>query len=417
MRGLPDSLAVLRERDYRLLFSGYAASLLGDGMVSVALAFAVLHLGGSASEVGLVFAARTLALVACLLAGGVVADRVSRRSVMVAADLARLFSQGVLALLLVTGEAHIWMIAVLTAITGAATGFFNPASTGLLPLVVKPEQLQQANGLRSTTQAVGEILGPAIAGLLVVAASPGWALAIDAATFAISAAFLSGIHVPPGESMPKNRFLADLRGGWSAFTERTWVWSSVLAFSITNAAWGAWSALGPVIAERHLGGAAAWGSVLAAMGAGGVVGGMAAIRARPRRPLMVVVPTAMVFALPLALLASHASVPLLACSTFLAGVSLMYGNSIWESTLQRHIPPESLSRVSAYDWFGSLVFQPLGLALWGPIAGWIGIDTALWIAFAVWTTVILAMFAVPDIRRVTDDDRAASPVPEPAVQP
>jgi MFS family permease len=147
-----------------------------------------------------------------------------------------------------------------------------------------------------------------------------------------------------------------------------------------------------------------------------VVGGLAAIRARPRRPLVVVVPTALVFALPLALLAAHAPVPLLATATFVTGVSLMYGNSIWESTLQRHIPPESLSRVSAYDWFGSLIFQPLGLALWGPIAVWIGVDTALWIAFAIWTAVILATYAVPDIRRLTNDDRAAPTVPGPVAQ-
>jgi MFS family permease len=201
-----------------------------------------------------------------------------------------------------------------------------------------------------------------------------------------------------------SRFLPDLRAGWSAFTERTWVWTFVLAFSVTNLAWGAWSALGPVVAQRELGGAAAWGAVLAAMGVGGVAGGMAAIRARPRRPLLLIVPTAVVFALPLALLATHAPVPLLAASTFAAGVSLMYGNSVWESTLQRHIPAESLSRVSAYDWFGSLAFQPLGLALWGPVAGWIGIDAALWIAFGIWTGVIFALFAVPDVRRITNGD-------------
>ena len=145
MRGVPE---VLRQREYRLLFCGYAASLLGDGMVNVALAFAVLGLGGSASELGLVLAGRTFALVACLLAGGVVADRVSRRSVMVAADVTRLLSQGVLAALLIAGHPPIAAIVLLTAVTGAATGFFNPASTGLLPLVVEPAQLQQANGLR-----------------------------------------------------------------------------------------------------------------------------------------------------------------------------------------------------------------------------------------------------------------------------
>jgi predicted MFS family arabinose efflux permease len=416
VRGLPESLAVLRERDYRMLFGGYAASLLGDGMVGVALAFAVLHLGGSASAIGLVFAARTLALVTCLLAGGVVADRVSRRAVMVAADLVRLVSQGALAALLISGAAQLWMLVLLTAVTGAATGFFNPASTGLLPLVVGPQQLQQANGLRSTTMAVGEIFGPIAAGLLVVAASPGWALAIDSATFAVSAAFLSRLRLPARATLPSSRFVADLRAGWSAFTERTWVWTFVLAFSVSNLAWGAWSALGPVVAQRDLGGAAAWGAVLAAMGAGGVVGGMAAIRARPRRPLLLIVPTAVVFALPLALLATHAPVGLLAASTFAAGVSLMYGNSVWESTLQRQIAPESLSRVSAYDWFGSLAFQPLGLALWGPLAGGIGVDTALWIAFAVWTAVILALFAVPDIRRVTNDDAAVPSLAAPAAQ-
>jgi MFS family permease len=152
------------------------------------------------------------------------------------------------------------------------------------------------------------------------------------------------------------------------------------------------------------------------MGAGSMVGGMAAMRARPRRPLLLIVPTAVVFALPLALLATHAPVGLLAASTFAAGVSLMYGNSVWESTLQRQIAPESLSRVSAYDWFGSLAFQPLGLALWGPLAGGIGVDTALWIAFAVWTAVILALFAVPDVRRVTNDDAAVPSLPAPAAQ-
>jgi predicted MFS family arabinose efflux permease len=403
VRGLPDSLAVLRERDYRLLFCGHAASLLGDGMVSVALAFAVLELGGSASEVGLVLAARALPLVACLLAGGVVADRVSPRAVMVGADVARLAAQGVLAALLIAGAAQIWMLALLTGATGAATGFFNPASTRLLPLIVVPERLQQANGLRATAMAVGEILGPIVSGLLVVAASPGWALAIDAATFGISAACLSRLRVPPDAERAAASFFADLRAGWGAFRALRWVWTFVLAASLGNMLWAAWSALGPVVAARELGGAAAWGTVLAAMGVGGVAGGAAAIRARPRRPLLLVVPTMLVFAVPLALLAAHAPVPLLATATLASGAVMMYGNTVWESTLQRHIAPEALARVSAYDWFGSLACYPIGLALWGPIAAGIGIEAALWLAFALWTAVILAVLAVPDVRRVTNE--------------
>lgn len=403
MGGLPESLGVLRDRDYRRLFGGYAASLLGDGMVAVALAFAVLGLGGSASELGLVLACRTLPLVACLLAGGVVADRASRRAVMVAADLARLASQGLLAALLIAGVAHIWTLALLSGVTGAATGFFNPASTGLLPLIVAPEQLQQANGLRATTMATGEIIGPSVAGVLVATAGPGWALAIDAASFAVSAAFLSRLSPRRREDREATSFFSDLRAGWSAFSSRTWVWTVVAGFSFGNMVWAAWSALGPVVAQRTLGGAEAWGAVLSAFGVGGVLGGIAAIRARVRRPLAAFVGTGFVFAVPLALLAVQAPLIVLAAVALLSGASLMFGNTLWESTLQRHIPADSLSRVSAYDWFGSLAFYPLGLAVWGPIANGLGVETALWLAFALWTAVVLALLAVPDVRRMESE--------------
>jgi predicted MFS family arabinose efflux permease len=393
-------LEVLRERDYRLMFGGYVASLLGDGMVSVALAFAVLGLGASASTLGLVLAARMLPLTVCLLAGGVVADRASRQAVMVAADLTRMLSQGALAALLIAGAAHVWMLAVLSGVTGAASGFFNPASTGLLPQVVGAELLQEANGLRTTTMAAGEIVGPAVAGVLVAAAGPGWALAIDAASFAISAAFLSRLSARPRAERAPASFLGDLRDGWSVFASRTWLWTVVAGFAFSNGLWAAWSALGPVVAKQSLGGAPAWGAVLSAMGVGGVLGGLVAIRARPRRPLVTFVATGIVFAGPLALLALRAPVPLLAAGALAAGVVLMYGNAVWESTLQRHVPTESLSRVSAYDWFGSLAFSPLGLAVWGPIAGAIGIGQALWLAFALWILVLVALLAVPDVRRL-----------------
>jgi MFS family permease len=264
--GVPE---VLKQRDYRLLFGGYVASLLGDGMVGVALAFSVLDNGGSPSELGLVLAARLLALVACLLAGGVVADRVERRRVMVAADLTRLVSQGVLAALLIQGRPSIATIAVLTAITGAATGFFNPASTGVVPLIVEPQHLHQANGLRGTTQSAGEILGPLIAGLLVVAATPGWALAIDAATFAVSAAFLVRLRLPPRPRTQAHSFFQDLKQGWGAFTERTWVWSFVLTVAVGNIFWGAWSGRRPRLAPPAHGGAAPPGPRGPPVGGGG----------------------------------------------------------------------------------------------------------------------------------------------------
>ena len=161
---LGESLAVLRRRDFRLLFLGQGVSVLGDRMVAVALAFAVIELGGSASEVGLVLAAGWVPFVATVLAGGVVADRTSRRGVMLAADLARMASQGTMAALVITGVGEIWMLAVLAGVTGAGTGFFGPAATGLLPEVVPADDLQPANALRATAVSASEIAGPALAG-------------------------------------------------------------------------------------------------------------------------------------------------------------------------------------------------------------------------------------------------------------
>ncbi len=403
MPRLPDSLAVLGQRDFRLLFGAYAVSVLGDRMVNIALAFAVIHLGGSASDIGIVLAARTLPLVASLLIGGVVADRLPRRSVMVAADLSRLATQGILALLLITGEPAIWAIAVLSGLTGAATGFFEPASIGMMPAVVSSDRLQQANGLRATAIAGGEIAGPVLAGGLVAAAGAGYALAIDAASFGVSAALLTGLQLPPHVRREASSFIQDLRDGWGAFRSLKWVWSIVLSASIGNVLWGAWSSLGPVVAEADLGGAAVWGVILGAMGVGAFAGAVAGIRVRPRRPLVLATVAFSMFAAPLAMLAAGAPAPLVAFGALLAGAGMMLGGSIWESTLQRRVPPESLSRVSAYDWFGALAFRPLGLIIWGPIAVAIGIHEALWIAAIVLFASILAPLSIREVRTMPGD--------------
>jgi MFS family permease len=397
---LPDSLAVLRERDLRLLLAGQAVSVLGDRMVAVALAFAVLDVGGSASSIGLVLACGMLALVAAVLAGGVVADRVSRRAVMIAADLVRVASQGAMAALLLTCAAEVWTLALLAAATGAATGFFNPASTGLLPEVVRPEQLQPANALRGSAVSAGEILGPLVAGILVAAAGPGAAIAVDAATFALSAACLAALGGRTRAPRAPSSFLADLREGWVAFRSRRWVWTLVAYFAVGNMLWGAWAALGPVVAERDLGGAAAWGTIFSGIGVGVLAGSLAATRVRPRRPLVFVAANEALFALPLAFLAAGAPLALVTASGFLSGIGLAMGMSVWESTLQRHIPPDSLSRVSSYDWFGSFAFHPIGLAAWGPVATVIGLSAALWVAFAALLAMVVLLICVRDVREL-----------------
>lgn len=391
---------MLRGREFRLFLSGQAVSVLGDRMVAVALAFAVLEVGGSTSDVGLVLAAAALPLAVSVLVGGVVADRASRRAVMVIADVVRVGSQGTMAALLVSGIAEVWMLALLAAVTGAATGFFSPASTGLLPEVVPAEQLQAANALRWSAVSAGEIVGPLAAGLLVAAAGAGWAIAADAATFAVSAICLVLLAVRDRGDAQTSSFAEDLREGWVAFRSRRWVWTVVANFAVGNVCWGAWSALGPVVADRDLGGAAAWGTVLTAMGVGVLIGALLATRANPRRPLVFVVLADGLFVLPLAFLAAAPPLPLLAFGALLSGAGMALGMSVWESTLQRHIPRETLSRVSSYDWFGSFVFCPLGLAIWGPVAAAIGIGPSLWLAFGLSVAAILALLAVPAVRQL-----------------
>jgi predicted MFS family arabinose efflux permease len=300
--------------------------------------------------------------------------------------------------LLLGGVASIGVVALLAGLTGAGTGFFNPASTGLLPAVVRPDRLQEANGLRATATAGGEIAGPLIGGLLVAAAGTGWAFAVDAASFAVSAALLARLRLAPDAAREASSFLADLRAGWSAFRSLRWLWAFVAASAFGNLLWGAWSVLGPVIAERKLGGAAVWGAILAAMGIGTLAGAVLAIRLRPRRPLVLATVAAAALVAPLACLAAAAPAGLIAAGALLAGGGMMLGNSVWESTLQREAPAASLSRLSAYDWFGSMAFQPLGLAIWGPLSAVLGLSTSLWLAAGLMAASLLAVLAVPDIR-------------------
>jgi predicted MFS family arabinose efflux permease len=394
-------LDVLHERDFRLVYGAQVVSLLGDGIIPVALAFAVLDLTGSATDLGLVLAARTVPMVLSLLAGGVLADRASRRRVMVSADLVRLVSQGLLGVLLVSGAAHLWEIALLQAILGAATGFFNPASSGLIPQVVSSERLQDANALRGVAMAIGGIAGPVVAGLLVATVGSGEALLADAATFGVSALLLAGLHVEEhAVEGPRAGFLTDLREGWREMRSRTWAWTVVAAFSLVNLLVAPFYVLGPLVARRELGGAAAWAGILAARGAGEVLGAIVSLRVRPARPLLVAVLACGLGFIPTMLLAAGASAPLIAAGAVVSGAGVMVFNTLWETTMQSQIPPAALSRVSAYDWFGSLTFQPLGLALAGPLADELGIATTLWAAAVLELSLIASLLLVRDVRRL-----------------
>ena len=246
-------------------------------MVQVALAFAVLHIGG-ATDLGLVLLAREIPIVAFLLVGGVWADRVSRKLLLVAGDAAMGSVQAVTALLLLTGNASVWSVAALQVGFGAVTAFTRPASVGLVPQVVAGSQLQEANALVDLGRSTMRIAGPAIGAVIVVAANPGWALVADAASFAVSALLRVQMRVARGTPPPRLRLFSELAHGWSEFVARRWVWLMVSSFGLFQLTlFPAMLVLGPVVAETQLGGAGAWGAILAAQAAGSVAGGLVAL--------------------------------------------------------------------------------------------------------------------------------------------
>jgi MFS family permease len=309
-------------------------------------------------------------------------------------------SHGLMAALLISGSAQVWSLAVLAAVNGAGTAFFAPASTALLPMLVPAGLLQQANALRGLAQSVGMVAGPALSGLLVATSGAGTALAVDAATFAVSAAFLLALRVPALVPPEAASFIRELRDGWREFRARDWVWGIVLSASIANMLSAGYAVLGPVQAERELGGAGAWATIVTGLGIGSVLGGAYILRRRVQRPLLVGCSLVMLWVIPWILIAVAAPVLVIAAGGLVGGFGLMVFNALWESTLQAEIPPESLSRVSAYDWLGSLAFNPIGAALVGPIAAGIGIETTLLACAAITTVTNLWALTLPGVRRM-----------------
>jgi uncharacterized membrane protein len=242
----------------------------------------------------------------------------------------------------------------------------------------------------------------------VAGVGPGWALALDAASFGVSAFFLAQLRLPAHVTLPPQSFLSDLREGWREFSSRTWVWVIVVAASIGNMMTSVLVVLGAVVAKESLGGAGPWAGILASLGAGSMIGGLIALRIRVRHPLFFGSSLLAFLPLPMALLALKAPVVVIGAGALLAGLGNMVFNSLWETALQQHIPPAALSRVSAYDWFGSMAFQPIGLVIAGPAAAAIGISTTLWIAAAGSLVIAALAVATPSVRRL-EARPAASP--------
>jgi|ERR1019366_2463613 MFS family permease len=393
------------QRSFRLFFFGQGISAVGDRIVSVALAFAVLDLTGSVKDLGLVLAAQTVPLVLFLLMGGVWSDRLSRRAVMLTSDLVRAGAQGASALLLVSGNAHVWQLVVLQAVYGAAEAFFKPAAQALLPETVAAGDLQQANALIAVSGNIANVGGPALAGVLVATLGAGWGLAIDAGSFLASAAYLSLMRVQAVIPAARTGTLSELRAGWRAFRSRTWLWVSALEFMASNAlAFSPYLVLGPEIARTSLGGPGAWAAISTASGIGAVLGGTLGLRWNPRYPLRAMFVTSLIGTSPLlVLLAVVAPLPALLAAAVISGMSISFFNLVWFAVVQRQIPGEALSRVSSWDSLGSYAITPIGLAAAGPIGIALGISTTLYAAAALGALGTIAVLAVPSVRNLTDD--------------
>jgi MFS family permease len=384
-------------RNFRLYLAGSALSAIGSAMTTVALSFAVLDAGLTASALGLVLAAQTVPTVLFLLAGGVAGDRWPRRRIMIASDIMRCCAQTALAVLLITGFPSLAAIALLSALIGVGNAFFGPASRGWLPALVEAPDLPRANGALMTGNAMAMIAGPSIAGLIVMAAGPAWALGIDGLSYAISAICLAlvrlGADSQPAPPQATRPLFADLRQGFSAFTQRRWVWMIVGQSGLVNMlAIAVFRVVAPDVLAARPDGARDWGFLLGAVGAGALAGAASTMRWTFPRPLLAMQAAICILTAPLLLLAAGAPFLLVLAGSVALGLGYASVNVLMVSAIQREVPKELLSRVMSFVQLADIGLAPIGYALAGPAASWLGPRGALaGSAVGVLASVVLAL--------------------------
>jgi MFS family permease len=396
--------AVLRNRDFRHLWIGQSVSAVGDRMITVALALYVTQSsGGSTSDVGLVLTAYILPLVVFLPLGGVWADRLPRRGLMVGSDLVRCAMQGALALTIVLGSPAIALVMAFEAVCAIAEAFSRPAFTGLLPQTVPDDQFQQANSMVSLSSTAAEFLGPAIATLLVAAAKPAAVFGVDAATFAVGVFFLLRVRARPrGEPAPREPFLRELSAGLRAVRSRPWVWVTLLVFSTAAAiGFAPFFVLGPAVAEQRYDSSTVFGLLVTTMGVGTFAGAILGLRWRPKRPLRTAF--AVLFAWPISLAGFALGAPFALMLVAMAGggVAIALFEIWWDTTMIELIPPELLSRVSAWDWLGSVGLFPVSYLAVGFLAASVS-ATSLLLIGTVGATLLLALGLLPEDTRTVE---------------
>lgn len=393
---------LLADRSYRLLWAGQTVSSFGDRFIWVALPFAVLAAGHGVGALGLVLAARAIPSLAFLLISGVVADRMSRRLVMLASDGVRATVHLTVAALFVSGHATVAAFAILEALFGAADAFFEPATTGLVPELVPKESLQQANAFLSLSRNTISVAAPAISGVVVVTAGPAWAFAIDGLSFVVSGICLAMLRVPPKERTGEHApFLRDLAEGWRYVASQRWLWFTIATFAINNIFFTAFFVLGPLIALESLDGPKSWGLISAAGAIGALLGSVAAVRWTMRKPLLASYILTPLMAPPLLLLSRPTAAWSIAIAQAVAFVAISFGNTLWFTVMQQHVPEDKISRSSAVDYFGSFILSPIAFALVGPVSGAVGVSATLVVCgLALLILPLVQLVIIPEIRRM-----------------
>jgi MFS family permease len=383
VRSFREIARVLRHRDYRYLWLSQTTSAIGDAIVFVALALFVIDRTGSPTDLGLVLAAGTVPLLVFLLVGGVWADRLPRHAVVIVTDLTRFALHGLLAVLIFTGEVAIWQLVVIEALFGAAEAFFRPAISGLVPQTVPEADIQQANALMGMSRNAATLAGPALATVLVLTAGAGWAFALDAATFLVSAACLTRVRPRRRELAPAAAerpvtdaapsVWAEMREGYREVRSRAWIWATLVAFSVINLTGLApLFVLGPIVARERYGHTAIYGVVIAVLGIGTIAGSLAGINWRPRHPMRMATLAIMLWPPSIVLFGAGVTLWLVLPAAALAGFGLALFDVWWLTALAERVPPDKLSRVTSYDWVVSNGLLPLGLIIAGPLASALG---------------------------------------------
>jgi predicted MFS family arabinose efflux permease len=425
--GLARRYPVLAIRDFRRLLAERLLAPASVGFSMVGVSFAVLRVTGSATDLSYVLAAQIAPALVFALVGGVAADRIAPQRVIIAANLLMALGEGTFGLLVLAGRAPLWAMIGLEAVTGTGLALFYPASQALLPRVVPGGMLQEASSISRMAMNTGQMSGAAVAGLLVAAAGPGWALLLCGIGMVGTVPMLRSIRATAVESgavesgavgsgvaqRAASGLFRELREGWSEFRSHTWLWVIVAQFSVVMMAWyGAFSVLGPVVAREHLGGPAAWGAITAADALGLIAGGVVSLRVTPRRPMLFVVLTGAAVAVSPLSLAMVLPLPAVCIASFGLGVFVEMMMVQWTVALARNIPPGKLARVSSYDVLGSVMAMPAGALIAGPLGTAIGISSAQYAAAAAIVAASMLALIPRDIRTMRSGGPALPPVPE-----